>query len=262
MSGYKYNFQDQRVEAWMFRVPYEHFALLITLVVLFAISVSLYTLNIYVFLLFLFGVVIYVQLQQAQFLGNAVRVHSSQYPNIYNIFRDYAEKLEIQKASLYIIQDPYFQAFTLGITNCTVVLTSALVEQLNEKELNFIIAHELGHYKAGHTKLSTLFIPLSRNSILSGLVFGFWSRKAEYSCDRCGLILTKDIDSAISALIKAAVGGKLYDQLDINGYVLQIKTAERRGSVKISELLTSHPLITNRIESLVSFWREDFVVKS
>ena len=261
ISGYKYNFQDQRVETWMFRVPYEHFALLITLIVLFAISVSLYTLNIYAFLLFLFGVVIYVHLQQAQFLGNAVRVHSSQYPNIYNIFRDYAEKLEIQKASLYIIQDPYLQAFTLGVTSCTVVLTSALVEQLDQKELNFIIGHELGHYKAGHTKLSTLFIPLGSENVFSSLIFGFWKRKTEYSCDRCGLILTKDIDNAISTLIKLAVGKKLYDQLDIKGYIAQIKTAEK-GSVKLSELLVSHPLITNRIKNLMSFWKESFVVKS
>jgi len=261
MSGYKYSFQDQRVDVWMFRVPYEHFALFTTLLILFVISLSLYTFNIYIFLFFLFGVVIYVQLQQAQFLGNAVRVHSGQYPNIYNIFRDYAEKLEIQKASLYIIQDPYLQAFTLGVTSCTVVLTSALVEQLDQKELNFIIGHELGHYKAGHTKLSTLFMPLGSNNILSGLVFGFWSRKTEYSCDRCGLILTKDIDSAISALIKLSVGRKLYDQLDIKGYVAQIKTAEK-GSVKLSELLVSHPLITNRIKNLMLFWKENFVVKS
>ncbi len=261
MSGYKYNFQDQQVEAWMFRVPREHFALFITLLILFAISFFLYTFNIYIFLLFLFGVVIYIQLQQAQFLGNAVRVHKNQYLNIYDTFKDQAARLGISKASLYIIQDPYLQAFTLGITSCTVVLTSALVEQLNQEELNFIIAHELGHYKAGHTKLSTLFIPLGSNNVLSNLVFGLWNRKAEYSCDRCGLILLKDIDSAISALIKLAVGEKLYKRLDIKGYVAQIKTAEK-SSVKISELLVSHPLITNRIKSLMLFWKENFVAKT
>jgi len=261
MSGCKYNFQDQQVEAWMFRVPHEYFALFITLLILFAISFFLYTFNIYIFLLFLFGVVIYIQLQQAQFLGNAVRVHKNQYLNIYDTFKDQAARLGISKASLYIIQDPYLQAFTLGITSCTVVLTSALVEQLNQEELNFIIAHELGHYKAGHTKLSTLFIPLGSNNVLSNLVFGLWNRKAEYSCDRCGIILTKDIDSAISALIKLAVGEKLYKRLDIKGYVAQIKTAER-SSVKISELLVSHPLITNRIKSLMLFWKENFVAKT
>ena len=261
MSEYKQDTQNKQIETWMFRVPHENFALFITLFALLVISASLYTFNIYIFLFTLIGLVVYVQLQQIQFLGNAIRVHRGQYPNIYNIFRSYAERLGIQKASLYIIQDPYLQAFTLGITSCTVVLTSALVEQLDQKELNFIIGHELGHYKAGHTKLSTLFMPLGNENVFSGLIFGFWKRKTEYSCDRCGLILTKDINSAISVLIKLAVGKKLYEQLDINGYIAQIRAAEK-SSVMFSELLTSHPLITNRIKNLMLFWKENFVVKS
>lgn len=246
-----------KVEAWMFRVPNEHLALILTLLILLGISFFLYSLNIYVLLLLSFGVIIYVNLQQAQYLGNAIRVHSNQYPEIFRSFRNKAEKLEIRRASLYITQDPYLQAFTLGITNCTVVLTSALVEQLTEEELNFVIAHELGHYAAGHTKISTLFVPIGNANVFSGLIFGFWNRKAEYSCDRCGLILTKDIDSSISALIKLAVGKKLYQDLDIKGYIAQIKTANKT-SVKFSELLGDHPLITNRIKSLMIFWRESF----
>lgn len=249
-----------KIESWMFRVPYEGLALFVTLVVLFLISLFLYTFNIYTFVFVLLGTILYVQLQQAQYLGNAVRVHKNQYSEIYDTFRDHAERLEISKASLYINQDPYLQAFTLGITNCTIVLTSALVEQLNSKELAFVIGHELGHYKAGHTKLSTLFTTIGNGNIFTTLIFGLWNRKTEYSCDRCGLIATKDINSAISALIKLSIGKKLYRKLDIKGYVSQIKTAEKR-SVKFSELLVDHPLTTNRIKNLMSFWKENFSVK-
>jgi len=249
--------RQEKVETWMFRVPYEHAALILTLLMLVVISVVLSVFDVYIFILLFIGVIVYVNLQQAQYLGNAIRVHSKQYPEIFNSFRNKAERLGIRRASLYITQDPYLQAFTLGITNCTVVLTSALVEQLTESELDFVIAHELGHYAAGHTKLSTLFVPIGNTNVLSGLIFGFWNRKAEYSCDRCGLILTKDIDNSISALIKLAVGEKLYKDLDIKGYTSQIKTANKT-SVKFSELLGDHPLITNRIKNLIVFWRENF----
>jgi len=252
--------KEGTIESWMFRVPYENIALILTLTILFLISFFLYTFNIYIFILLLVGALIYVHLQQAQYLGNAIRVHSKQYPEIFETFKSNAEKLGINKASLYIIQDPYLQAFTLGISSCTVVLTSALVEQLNQKELNFVIGHELGHYKAGHTKISTLLVPIGSSNVLSNLVFGFWNRKTEYSCDRCGLIITRDVDSAISALIKISIGKVLYEKLDIKGYVSQIKTANRT-SVKFSELLGDHPLTTNRIRNLTSFWRESFVVK-
>jgi len=248
---------SQKVEAWMFRVPYEHLALIVSLTIIIIASYVLYTLDLYLLILILVGVVIYVRLQQSQYLGNAIRVHQNQYPEIFEIFKSQAIQLGVPRASLYIKQDPYLQAFTLGITSCTVVLTSAIVEQLSKKELKFVIGHELGHYKAGHTKISSLIIPIGANNVLSGFVFGIWNRKAEYSCDRCGLILTKDIDSSISALIKLAVGKKLYKKLDIKGYVSQIKTANRT-SVKFSELLGDHPLITNRIKSLMLFWRESF----
>lgn len=254
--------EDKReiIEPWMFRVPYENLTLILTLSIIFLISYFLYIFNIYIFIIFLVGVLIYIHLQQSQYLGNAIRVHSKQYPEIFETFRTNAKKLDINRASLYIIQDPYLQAFTLGITSCTVVLTSALVEQLSQKELNFVIGHELGHYKAGHTKFSTLLVPIGNGNIFSNLVFGFWNRKTEYSCDRCGLITTKDVDSAISALIKISVGKVLYEKLDIRGYVSQIKTANK-ASVKFSELLGDHPLTTNRIKNLIGFWRESFGVK-
>lgn len=252
-----HNIRSTDVEPWMFRVPNETLALLFTLFVLFIISFILYTFNIYTFLLILIGTITYVQLQQAQYLGNAIRIHDNQFPDIFNIFKKQAQNLNIDKASIYIIQDPYLQAYTLGLTKCIIVLTSALVEQLDEKELSFVIGHELGHFKAGHTKLSTLFNPLGNDNILSALVFGIWNRKTEYSSDRCGLIMTRDIDSAISALIKISIGSKLYTKLNISGYVAQIKTAEQR-SVKLSELLIDHPLTTNRIKNIMIFWKENF----
>jgi len=58
-------------------------------------------------------------------------------------------------------------------------------------------------------------------------------------------------------MIKLAVGGELYKKLNIAGYLSQIKTAERK-SVKLSELLGDHPLITNRIKKLMLFWGESF----
>ena len=128
------------------------------------------------------------------------------------------------------------------------------------KELNFTLAHELGHYKAGHTKISTLINPLGSTNIFSNIIFGFWQRKTEYSADRCGLILSKDLDSGITALLKLSIGGKLFEDFNLNGYLAQIKKADTT-SVKLSELLIDHPLTTNRIRKLIYFWKESFTIK-
>jgi Zn-dependent protease with chaperone function len=256
----KENRQFSNVDSWMFRVPGEKLVLFLTLFVLSVFGFFVYNFNFYVFFLILVGGIILVHLQQSQYLGSAVRVHENQFPEIFDVFKIFSTKLRINRASLYITQDPYLQAFTLGYFRCTVVMTSALVEQLNRNELNFVMAHELAHFKAGHTKVSTLLFPIGHNNFITNTIFGFWNRKAEYSCDRCGLILTKDVESALSALIKLAIGKNLFQSLDVRGYIAQIRSAGTK-SVRFSELLTDHPFITNRIVHLIDFWKENFVVK-
>lgn len=249
--------EDELIQPWMYRVQGENIAFITTLVILLGLGLLLSWVNLYLLLAVLLGVLIYVKLSQAKLKGDAIRVHSEQFGNIYETFINFAKKLGIERASLYITQDPYLNAYTLGINTCTVVLNSALVEQLSKNELAFVIAHELGHYAAGHTKLSTLFIPLGGNMI-SDLIFGVWTRMTEYTCDRCGLALTKDLDSTTSAMLKIAVGGKLFEKISLEGYTSQLNDAQQT-SVKVGELLGSHPLVSNRILHAISFWKENFV---
>ena len=248
----------EKVESWMFRVSGENPALLFSVSILLVIGFIFSLLNLYIFLLFFIGGVVYVRLQHTQYMGNAVRVHSNQFPEIYEIFKSYAIKLGIPKAALYIVQDPYLNAYTIGMLQCSIVLTSALIEQFSPEEISFVIAHELGHFKAGHTKITTLINPIGVNNVFAYFIFGFWDRKTEYSCDRCGLILTRDIDNAISSLIKLSVGGELFKKLNIKGYATQVKKAIE-SPIKLSEIFVSHPLTINRIEQLIVFWRESFV---
>ncbi len=248
------------VKTWMYRVPGEYSALIISILLVLGVGYVFSTIDWFVFSLLLIGAVIYVLLNQAQYLGNAIRVHHKQFPELYGNFIKFAKRLGISKAALYIKQDPTLQAYTLGLTSCTLVVTSGLVEQLSQKELDFVIGHELGHYAAGHTKVSTIVTPVGSNNIISNLLFGIWNRKCEYTSDRCGIALTKDVDNAMSALIKLAIGKKLYEKMDVEGYVAQIKATDT-ATVRFSELLGSHPLITNRIKNLLVYWRENFVIK-
>lgn len=251
--------QHGSVSSWMFRVSGEWFALAASVLVLVFVGWLFSVLDVYVFFGVLLLGLVYVRLQQAQYLGNGVRVHGKQFSDIYEIFRKQAAKLGVSKASLFIVQDPNLNAFALGVSSCTVVLTSALVEQMNRKELAFVMAHELGHYVAGHTKLSSFISPLGTNNYVSSLVFGFWLRKSEYTADRCGLIMTRDINSAISSMLKLSVGAILYKEMNMMGYVEQIAKSKHR-LVAVSELLGDHPLLVNRIGHLMSFWEEDFKV--
>jgi Zn-dependent protease with chaperone function len=252
--------EARNVETWMFRYPGERFSLFVCIVLTLIVGAIFSYLNIFVVVGLAVMALIYVRLNQAQYMGNAIRVHTSQFPELWDIFKDHAERLEIGKGSLFIKQDPSLNAYTLGVNYCTVILTSALVEQLTTEELSFVIGHELGHFKANHTKISTLINPLGGGNVFADLIFGFWSRKTEYSCDRCGLILTKDFNSALSSMIKLSLGGKLINKFDMDGYLEQVRKADS-SSVMMGEWLIDHPLTTNRVKKLYTFWRESFKQK-
>lgn len=249
----------KQIKPWMFRDSNEYLALFAS----FSLSVLLllflgYYIDLWLIIFSIIIVIIYVRLQQAQYLGNAMRVHQNQFPELYQLFINQATRLGIQKANLYIKQDPYLNAYTIGIDTCSVVLNSAIVEQLTTKELSFVIAHELGHFAAGHTKISSLLVPIGNGNMLTNLLLGLWQRKAEYTSDKCGIILTQDLDSTVNAIVKLTVGGNLFEQVNMKGYFSQIKKATSVTSA-VSELTLSHPLITNRIKRAVIFWKENFV---
>ena len=252
--------ENQKIEPWMYKIKGENFALFLGICLAVLIGYFFYTINLWVLIFLVILGLIYIKLIQAQELGNSIRVYENQFPEIFEIFKKQAIGLEIEKANIYIKQDPYLNAFTIGFGTCTIILNSALVEQLTLKELSFVIGHELGHFKTGHTKITTFINPLGQGNIFSNFVFGFWQRKAEYTCDRCGLLLTKDIDSAISTIIKLSLGEKLFKQFEIEGYIPQLKKADS-GLVKSSELLISHPTTANRVRNIINYWNENFKLK-
>jgi len=251
------NIHHNILKSSYFRSPNEFIALLFSFGLVLIVGYLLSLLNVFVLIAFVIIGLVFFRLLQARLIGESIRVHEEQFGDIYRDFKDYATQLGIRRAALYIRQDPTLNASTIGLHTCSVVLNSALVEQLTKEELNFVIAHELGHYKAGHTLISTLLMPVGSNNPYSSLIFGFWNRKAEYTSDRCGLLVTKNIDSAISGLLKLALGSKLFKNFNVEGYVAQIKKAQN-SDMNWGELIGSHPLILNRIKQLTVFWKENF----
>jgi Zn-dependent protease with chaperone function len=147
--------------------------------------------------------------------------------------------LGIEEPELYVQVDPVPNAFTFGHTRPFIVLSSGLVDMLDDEERFFVIAHELGHIKCGHV----LYTMLARNiaavvsligqatlglgSLLGqGLVLALydWYRKSELSADRAGLLCVQDINPAIRTFMKFAGGAsRLYAEMDQNEFVRQIR---------------------------------------
>jgi Zn-dependent protease with chaperone function len=202
-------------------------------------------------------------------LGSAIRVDERQFPSLHRALNDAAGVLDAQVVpELYVQADPTFNAMTIGLDRPIVVVNSGLVDLLDEDELRFVLAHELGHALSGHAVYRTILLRLmSMSGVLGAVPLGGlglrmivaglfeWQRKSELSADRAGLLATQDPATAYRALMKLASGGSLaaldqtsfFEQgaeyeaaVDLRDSVLKLLLLERR----------SHPMTVSRASEL------------
>ncbi|MCW2849559.1 MAG: peptidase Ste24p [Marmoricola sp.] len=204
-----------------------------------------------------------------QFLGSGIRVDERQFERLHRLLAEVGTTLDcIGLPEMYVVADPTLNAMTIGMNKPIIVLNSALIDLLDDDELRFVIAHELGHAMSGHSLYQTL---LQRLLVLSGVVnatiiggVGFrvivaalmeWSRKSELSADRAGVIATQDPAVAFRVHMKLASGGHLED-LDATSFFAQGAEYAEAGDLRESVLKLmlvenqSHPFAVVRAQEL------------
>jgi Zn-dependent protease with chaperone function len=200
---------------------------------------------------------------RAELLGSAVKVTGQQFPRLYDIAVRCADTLGIPVPALYVAPTlGELNAHTLGTDeDAYIVIGAPLVDHLTDAELTFVIGHECGHIHNNHVVYTTALYYLSEAAafyvrwVVQPAILGLraWSRRAEVTCDRAGLICVRDEKAATSALVKLALGAqRLYQDLDLEQYLHQLDEA-KRGLGRIGELFRSHPYVPKRIEALRRF---------
>ena len=154
------------------------------------------------------------------FTADSLRLSPRQCPRIYELFREAADVLDMPEPELYLLQNPIPNAFASGMDRFTIVVTSGLVDLLDDDELRAVLGHELGHIKSGHMLYRTMayFLALVGlvaarnlpfvNMLSQALIYAFydWFRKSELTADRAGLLVAQNPDVSISTLLKLAGG--------------------------------------------------------
>jgi Zn-dependent protease with chaperone function len=175
------------------------------------------------------------------FAGN-VRVSARQLPRLYKALTWGCKILDVEEPEMYVTLDPVPNAFTFGHTRPFIVMTSGLVDMLDDEERFFVVAHELGHIKAEHVLYTVLAkniaaimtiigqATLGIGALLGqGLVIALndWFRKAELTADRAGLLCVQDPAPCMRAFMKMAGGARrLYEEMDYNEFLRQIREYE------------------------------------
>jgi Zn-dependent protease with chaperone function len=214
---------------------------------------------------------LFKQIGRHQLLGHAVKVSERQFPKIHRITKTAADTLQIAMPQVFIVNNPTFNAGTLGTNEDSFVMVhSALVDQYSDEELLTVIGHECGHIHNSHvayltalhylTYMATMFMPWVLQPALVAL--RTWSRRAEITCDRAGMLVTRDASAAERAITKLAVGsGRLYQDFNVDAFLEQHEEGTH-GIGKFMEVFATHPWLPKRVLAMRVFGESELYRKA
>jgi len=214
------------------------------------------------------------RIMRIQLIGQAIHVTPKQCSKIYKLFKEAADILDLHEPDLFLASNPYVNAFTFGVERPFIVIQSALVDLLDEDELMAVLAHELGHVKAGHVlyrsiayflaQLAQRFLGLGGlASVGLGIALYDWSRKSELTADRAELLVVQDVDVCLRLHMKLAGGSRsVYAQIDHQEFLRQADTYEdldystlNKIYKLLQELWLTHPIPVFRAKEIKA-WSE------
>lgn len=189
----------------------------------------------------------------AGYRSTSVRITPQNFPEIYGIVEEYAQKLGMKKIpAIYLVQgNGILNAFASFIPfKQYIELYADLVEVAYREygdldSLRFVIAHEMTHIYLGHAKLYYNYSILFANMI--PILPKIASRTREYSCDRIAQQLSGS--DGIDAMLSLTAGIHLYKKVDQEDYMEHAKSV-RGFFVWCYNLGSSHPVMSKRIPAL------------
>ncbi|MCK4428756.1 MAG: M48 family metalloprotease, partial [Candidatus Aenigmarchaeota archaeon] len=193
-----------------------------------------------------------------------------------------AKKAEISPPKLYVMNTPAPNAFATGRNdkNAAVVVSSGLINALDKKEIEGVLAHELSHIKNHDTLISTMaatiggaisflanmawwslfmgdndnnslmFIPLLLLAPIGATIIQLSiSRTREYGADQSAGILTKNPSGLASALRKLESFSKA-NPVRGNPATAHLFIVNPFKADAMSKLFSTHPSTKERIQKL------------
>ncbi|MFB0626222.1 M48 family metallopeptidase [Streptomyces sp. AB3(2024)] len=203
------------------------------------------------------------------FLSDSVRVGETQFPHLHEMLRDACYILDLEQVPLmYVQQDPRPNAMCIGLDEPIIVVTTALVELLDEEEMRAVIGHEVGHALSGHAVYRTVLLFLTNLALkvawiplgtvaITAIVTALreWFRKSELSADRAGLLVGQDLNASMRGLMKLAGGNHLHE-MNVDAFLAQAEEYEAGGDLRdsvlkiLNMLPRTHPFTTVRAAEL------------
>ena len=219
-------------------------------------------------------------------MSGAKEIQKRDNPRLWRIVENLAITDGMPMPKVYVIDDPALNAFATGRdpNHAIVCATTGLIDMMDDKELQGVMAHELGHVKNYDIRVSMIaFAMVAIVAMLSNIMWRVsWfrdndedtsplvmilgivaiilapviasliqlaiSRKREYLADATGALTTRYPEGLASALEKIGnTGGVLKRQ---NPSTAHFFFANPLKKSSVAKLFSTHPPIADRVNKL------------
>jgi Zn-dependent protease with chaperone function len=212
---------------------------------------------------------------RAHHMHNSVQLGPRQLPSLWRMVNEVAERLCIPPPRAYVSRQIGDNALAFGEKSHSIVLSAKLVDLMSDRELQGVIAHEMGHILCEHMLYMDVGLTLTSGAIPSlarfipglgesvlGLFFA-WARAAEYSADRAAVLILEDPEPLASCLSRlAGVPRRLEpEEFDLRLFVEQVKDYQEEATLwsKLATLgmgaFSTHPEPAKRARAVLE-WAE------
>ncbi|MGE5457816.1 MAG: M48 family metallopeptidase [Methanococcaceae archaeon] len=189
-------------------------------------------------------------------MANAIKLSEKQFPELYEIIKRLSSELNLGEIpDAFLIQEGgLINAFAtrLYFRKNYVVFYADVVEVAYREgdfgSLEFIVAHELAHIKAGHVTLlyNLSIFPIAFVPVLKNLLWTALSRAREYTSDRIAIRLAP---SGKKGLIVLSAGEHLYRDVNYEEYLETARIPEGFW-IWSTNLLSTHPALVRRVKAV------------
>jgi Zn-dependent protease with chaperone function/uncharacterized tellurite resistance protein B-like protein len=147
--------------------------------------------------------------------GHSFKASAQLAPGLYGIFQEVVETLEFtEPLEFYINNSPELNAFAVASLTPDkphiINVNSGLIEKLTDRELRFVVGHEVGHLISRNASIATLinfvYPNPGRMPVLLQHKISLWEKMSELTADRFGYIACNDLQATISGFFKIASG--------------------------------------------------------
>jgi Zn-dependent protease with chaperone function len=171
-------------------------------------------------------------------VASSVRVGPRQLPSLHRHLLAACATLGVPEPELYVCSGG-LSSIATGPNHPYIVLMSGVLGLMDDDEIAAVIAHEVGHIKAGHLLYTSMASAVDFfGGVANDFSFGFskfvttpvqvglltWNRWSELTADRAALLVARDPRVCLRMLMKMAAGTTgAAEALDLDAYIDQVR---------------------------------------